>query len=625
MLPASPNDRRHTSGAMPAGPWIITGLVVALFVGAGMVWLAAEIASGDAVTVPSVGRLPGVLVRQDLATVLGPGGSPTRFYAALIGQGVLVLAAVVAGIVLRQRRKPRDGRGSLVAAAGFTDMQQPAMAKRAQGLRPSLAGTRTRDLSARQVGAALGEIGGQTVFKSHEDVELVICGPRSNKTSAKVVPEILAAPGTVIATSNKEDVWALTAGLRAKVGPVYLFDPNQITYQPQQFWWDPLNGVFDVDSASRLANYFMREVGANASGGTDRADPFFTPASTKTLRQLLLATTCDEQGFRTLRDVRMWVATRSDEPVALLSRRYAAQAAGLQATLELPPETRGGIYEGVATAIACLDSEPLLRWITPPSTWEQPPADPAAMIELELWSLLASPDGRYPTVYLLTREGQGTGRPVVAAIVGELLYAAGQAAAARGGRLDPPMTVQLDEAANIVRIPELPSWYSWFGSRGLMVTTVLQSREQGRAVWGKDGFEALWSAATIATVGAGVKDPEFAEDLSRLVGDHKIEETSTSYSTGTGHSVSRSLRGERILTAADIAALPRTHALLFSSSRRPGLLTLKPWYAETGEDKDAISTNVAQATQDIQHAAISFLGPNNPVAAALLAEQDGQR
>lgn len=619
MIPGSPNDRRHAGGANPTMPWVIVGVVAFMFIAAGALWVAAQLGAAAGHRVPSLGRLPGVLAHRGLAGVLGPEGAPWVFYLALTLQGLVLLAAIVAVWRLAGRRQPRDGRSALVEAKNFTDLQQPAMAQRAKGLRPSLAGARVRDLTPRQIGAALGEIGGHTVYKSHEDVELVICGPRSNKTSAKVVPEILAAPGTVVATSNKGDVWALTQGLRARVGPVYLFDPNKITYQPQRFWLNLLSYVHDVESAARLASYFMREVGDDPSSG-GRADPFFTPAAAKTLRQILLGAACATPP-RTLRDVSLWVATRSEEPAFYLERAgYSTQAAALRATLELAPETRGGIYEGVATAIACLDSEPLLRWVTPPTTWEQPPDDPAAIAELDLWSLITRPGAQHPTVYLLTREGQGTGRPLVAAIVGELFYIASQAAAARGGRLDPPMTVQLDEAANIVRLPELPAWYSWFGSQGLMVTTVLQSREQGRSVWGKDGFDALWSAATIKTVGAGVADPDFAEDLSRLVGDHKIVETSSSYAAGSGHSLSRSLRTERIYTAADIAALPKTHALVYTSGRRPGLLTLKPWYAEPDGDKIEISEYAGQATHQIQQAAIAYLGPTNLVAAALLAE-----
>lgn len=623
MASPSPNDRRHASGANPVMPWVVLGLLAFLFAAAGAVWVAAQAGAAPGYRVPSADRMPGVLAHRGLTGVLGAGGSPTLFWLTLAGQAVALMATGIMLLVWLARRRPDDGRRALTSAKGFTELQLPAMAKRAQGLRPSLAGARPRDIDAREVGAALGEIGGRTVYKSPEDVELVICGPRSNKTSAKVVPEILAAPGTVIATSNKGDVWALTAGLRAEVGDVFLFDFNRVTYQPQQCWWNPLAGVHDVESAARLASYFMREVD-DPTGG-NRADPFFTPAAAKTLRQILLGAACAQPKL-TLRDVALWVATRSDEPAAHLENAgFHTQAAALRATLELAPETRGGIYEGVATAISCLDSEPILRWVTPPSSWENSPYDPEAAHELNLWTLITQPGDRHPTVYLLTREGQGTGRPIVAAIVGELFYVAGQAAAARGGRLDPPMTVQLDEAANIVRLPELPAWYSWFGSQGLMVTTVLQSREQGRSVWGKEGFDALWSAATIKTVGAGIADPDFAEDLSRLVGEHKIEETSTSYSSGSGHSISRSLRTERIYTAADVAALPRTNALLFTSGRRPGLVTLRPWYAEPEDDKTQISTYSDKATEQIRQAAIDFLGPDNPVAAALHEQRGSGR
>jgi type IV secretion system protein VirD4 len=60
--------------------------------------------------------------------------------------------------------------------------------------------------------------------------------------------------------------------------------------------------------------------------------------------------------------------------------------------------------------------------------------------------------------------------------------------------------------------------------------------------------------------------------------------------------------------------------LLYTSGRRPGLLTLKPWYAEPDNEKAEISDYSGQATHQIQQAAIAYLGPSNPVAAALLGE-----
>lgn len=616
---SNPNGRRHASGAMPVAPWLVAGTVGLFFVALLMVWIAAHLAVGDASSVPAFGDMATALKRHGVAGLIGSDGSRPLFFTVLIGQAVVLLGSgVTVAVLVSIRRRPKDGLRAMTSRREFAEMQQQAMAVRAQGLRPSLAQQNPKSLAPREIGASLGDVGGAMVFKSPEDVELVICGPRSNKTSARVVPEILTAPGAVIATSNKSDVWSLTAGLRAKVGPVYLFDPSGITFQPQAWWIDLLASVTDYESSARLAAYFMSEVGGGV-GRTERADPFFTPASAALLQQLVLAAACANLTFR---DVVSWVATRSEEPAAHLEAAgYSEQAVALRSTTELPWETRGGIYQGVATALACLQSERVLRWITPPHTWKQPPADPASVPRLDLWTLIPAPAAtRHPTLYLLCREGAGSARPIVAAIVGELFEVATRAASARGGRLDPPLTVPLDEAANIVRgLDQLPSWYSWFGSMGIMVTTILQSREQGRAVWGKDGFDALWSAATIKTIGAGVADPDFCEDLSRLVGDHKIEETSTSHSAG-GTSTSRSLRTERILTAADIAALNRTNALLFTSGRRPALLTLRPWYAEDNRTKQEISYYAKEAAALIQNAAVDQLGPDNPVAAALRAE-----
>jgi hypothetical protein len=616
---SNPNMRRHAGGSSPVLPWVITGFIGLVFAAIGAVWSAAHLTAADGFTVPEYGDIASALKTHGLAGIIGPDGSRMLFATVLGGEAVLLLGTgIAAAVLIARRRRPRDGRRAMTSPQEFRDLQVRAMAKRVIGLRPSLAGRKPKTLSPRDIGVVLGDILGTFLLKSFEDVELIICGPRSNKTSAKVVPDIIAAPGPVVATSNKPDVWVLTSSVRAKKGPVWLFDPQRITYQPQGFWWNPLSAVRDVESAARMASYFMREVGGGSGGGTDRADPFFTPASSKTLRQLLLAAA---SSGRTLRDLVLWVATRSEAPAVYLERAgYAAQAVSLRSTLELPPETKGGIYEGVSTALACLDSESLLRWVTPPSTWEDPPRNQASVPELNLWSLITTVGDRHPTLYLLSREGEGSGRPVVAAIVGELIDVAVQAASARGGRLDPPITLQLDECANIVRLPELPSWMSWFGSMGLMVTVVLQSREQGRSVWGKEGFDALWSAATIKTIGAGVQDADFTEDLSRLVGDHKVEETSTSHSS-SGGSTSRSLRTERILTAADIAAMPRTNALLFTSGRRPALLTLHPWYAEADDEKQQITTYSKKATNQVQQAAIAYLGPDNPVAAALMAER----
>ena len=153
------------------------------------------------------------------------------------------------------------------------------------------------------------------------------------------------------------------------------------------------------------------------------------------------------------------------------------------------------------------------------------------------------------------------------------------AAEHQGGRLDPPMTAVLDEAANVCRISDLPDLYSHFGSRGINVVTLLQSYRQGSRVWGEAGMDALWSAATVKLLGSGLDDADFVDKISRLVGQHDVSTISVSRSKD-GTSRSTSYRQEQILPPDKIRALPKGTALLLATGVRPALIRLRPWYKE---------------------------------------------
>jgi len=172
--------------------------------------------------------------------------------------------------------------------------------------------------------------------------------------------------------------------------------------------------------------------------------------------------------------------------------------------------------------------------------------------------------------------------------------ACGHCAELRGGRLDPVLLAVLDEAANICKISDLPELYSHFGSRGIVPITILQSYQQGQRVWGEHGMGALWSAATCKLVGAGIDDARFAEDLSRLIGEHDITVGSHTRD-GTGHSSwQTSVRRQRILDPAGIRALPKGTALLLSTGIPVAMLDLLPWY--TGPSAAALTASFDTAT-----------------------------
>ena len=63
--------------------------------------------------------------------------------------------------------------------------------------------------------------------------------PRTYKT-AFLADVILSYPGPVIATSTKPDLYALTSPVRARYGPVHVFNPQHIGAVPSTFCWSPV-------------------------------------------------------------------------------------------------------------------------------------------------------------------------------------------------------------------------------------------------------------------------------------------------------------------------------------------------------------------------------------------------
>src|SRR5690606_8767373 len=135
-------------------------------------------------------------------------------------------------------------------------------------------------------------------------------------------------------------------------------------------------------------------------------------------------------------------------------------------------------------------------------------------------------------------------------------------------------------AANVCRWKDLPDLYSHYGSRGIVLMTILQSWAQGVEVWGEHGIAKLWSSANIRVYGGGVADAKFLGDLGQLNGEYEPATYSASVQSGRGQhsrSTSASTRQEKILDVADLFALPRGRALVLPSGAPPVLVQTLPW------------------------------------------------
>jgi type IV secretory pathway TraG/TraD family ATPase VirD4 len=516
--------------------------------------------------------------------------TPTPLVAVCVAAVYLLAAGIsLAAWVTIQRRRPVPG--DPVAALGdnpaITALTRGPVARRAIRLRPGLAETNPRTVAPGEIGLPLGRLMRQTgtgpeVFASWEDTLVACMAPRSGKTTVLAVPFVLSAPGAVIATSNKADLWAATAALRAGRGSrVWLFDPNHITHQPQEWWWNPLLGLRTVEDADRLAGHFVLTV------ADDKKRDLWGPAAQDLLAALFLAAA---SSGGSLHDVGQWLAEPAvPTPIELLADAgFTAMAVSLRGAQNGAVETRDGIYQTARTAARCLSDPGIMAWVTPPRD-RLPCFDPDEFV--------ASRD----TLYLLSKS-RSAAAPLIAALSDTSMRAAERRAERMGGRLDPPLVVPLDEAANICRIADLPDLYSHLGSRGITPITILQSYEQGVTVWGEHGMAALWGAATIKVIGAGVDSPRLTRDLATLVGQHDVPVRSVSYSDGRA-SEQVSLRRQDILEPAAIRALPPGTALLLATGIKPALIKLTPWYA--GPRAAEITAGRDQAERAIREAAVA--------------------
>src|SRR5581483_6560397 len=183
------------------------------------------------------------------------------------------------------------------------------------------------------------------------------------------------------------------------------------------------------------------------------------------------------------------------------------------------PRQRDSVWAGVRRAVDSLADPRVLDACSPP---------PEESVDLTQFLHAGG------TLYLLGTTGsQLTVAPLVTALVEALVDAARTAATdAPDGFLDPPLTLLLDEAANIAPIPSLPNLLADGGGSGITTVCVLQSLAQARARWGQAGADAMWDAATTKVILGGLAHAEDLHRISQLAGD--IDDPVRTRTSGAG-------------------------------------------------------------------------------------------
>jgi type IV secretion system protein VirD4 len=151
------------------------------------------------------------------------------------------------------------GRGYATVAELWWRWGRLAAYRRSGRIRPSLAcWQRARRPREHSVLLGRAQYRHQLAVPLEEHL-LIMAPPRTYKT-ALLADVVLHYPGPVISTTTKADVFALTSGVRAVLGPVHVFNPQSIGGVPSTFRWSPVAGCQNPAVAIRRADAFAQAV-----------------------------------------------------------------------------------------------------------------------------------------------------------------------------------------------------------------------------------------------------------------------------------------------------------------------------------------------------------------------------
>jgi type IV secretory pathway TraG/TraD family ATPase VirD4 len=386
-----------------------------------------------------------------------------------------------------------------------------------------------------------------------EEHLLIVAPPRTYKT-ALLASIVLHFPGPVVSTTTKHDVFALTSGVRSRLGPVHVFNPQRVGGVASTFRWNPVHGCTDEATAIRRADGFAHAV--NMSGTEDAS--FWSAKASDYLRCLFHAAALAGGDMRL---VARWALGNAEPAETILTQAGAGEWAAKLAELRSEAQKTAATIRMVLTrALGFMDDPALARSVLP-----------AAGAGVDISAFLAQSG----TLYLIAESEHDDSpvAPLFAAMAGEIHYVAAQAGQAmRGGRLDPPLLMALDEIVQTCPVP-LPAWLADSGGKGIQLIPVAHGEAQLRTRWGKDGAQVVLDTCGVKVWLPGITDTATLKMASELCGQAAFAERVRVGAWGHRRDERRRVWRE-VMTPDMIRQLPTGHGLVIRGSHAPVIARL---------------------------------------------------
>ncbi|HET8979409.1 MAG TPA: type IV secretory system conjugative DNA transfer family protein [Solirubrobacteraceae bacterium] len=556
------------AGLAGAAVWLWGGVAGALF---GHGW--PQVSAGGVLRVLT--HLPGTLGHPARAWPDGPRRllpGAAGCYAALI----LLLGAIAAVVAAMARTEV----GTALARRGRAGAHWATSAE----LRP----LRGRRLTRRHRPAgrlALGRHRGRLLCAEERHALVAFGPPQSGKSAGLAVPALLEWDGPAVASSIKTDLLGATLARRRTLGPVFVFDPFELSGSPANTW-SPLRGAQTWDGALEVA-WRLAAAGELDQRGVEGGD-FWAIAAEQRLAPLLF--TAARAGLGMDAVVRWAYGQGSRE----LDETISQLIGGAHDEAEL--EGAHAAYDAVRAFEAQADrtrssieatAQGLLR------------AYRFARVLRSAQSSQIAPDevlDQRATLYLIgDAKASKLLRPIFLALLSELVDRAYERATMAGGRLKLPLLLCLDEAGNVAPLPNLAEIASTAPSHNIQLVSIFHDLAQARSRY-RQQAETVVNSHRARMLLPGVADLDTLRYFSGLAGEEEITDT-TRTTGGDGQTRTRGTRRRPLAAPEELRQLPPGHALLLYGRVAPVQVRLRMWFADrrlrrlaAGEDEHPEAT-----------------------------------
>ncbi|RBP98831.1 type IV secretory system conjugative DNA transfer family protein [Bifidobacterium xylocopae] len=471
--------------------------------------------------------------------------------------------------------------------------------------------TRGHGISPRALGIKLGNSHGVDVWVTSERPVYVLAPTRQGKTTRLVIPAIMEAPGAVIATSSRRDIIDATLNARRdgfttqdrtdcdggrpnmRGGRVWVFDPAGVlgsdhSLDGYRLRWDPVSSCTDPNTARSMAAALVSSADLSAE------NQIWAHIGVDIVQALLMAGGVSGKGLDTvykwsqgmdgINTARLILQRNGDRDAAL----FAAPLASL--AQDKDPRSVSNKLLSVTTAFGAL-SLPSVR------EWFKPQPGPA----FDMTGFVQSQD----TVYLLSplRSTAGQAEASVAVFANMFLQDARDtvrrlAAQDRYGKLDPPLSMILDEVANTTPWEGLPQLFTAGTGEGIWAWAFAQSKDQMRKSFGEGEEKQMYDNAQKIIMG-GASTEATLREISELTGEHDERYREKTWQSPLQGGLIASLgstmerRETRVaLKPNEIRRIPKDRAILITGSDPAAAVELTPfwnrgWVSGTAVDPDA--------------------------------------